>query len=192
MRGVIVHEMGHHVVAKALGFQVLDLTIHREAHRLQRHAFHGAAHVALISPIHNDKDLETYLKARIMVLNAGSLAQAFDGTTVDAVRLRSIRSDNGIDDLGKANELFVLFLNRRIANGHDHEYAESNRWAEHYFWQECEEAANTIIRDNWTAIERVVADAGRVLQSCDFYGRTAEQLTHIGREEPVPVSSSKI
>lgn len=189
MRGVIVHEMGHYVVAKALGFQVLHLAIHREAHRLQRHIFHGAANTAFISPINNDEELETYLKARIMVLNAGSLAQAFDGTTVDAVRLRSIRSDNGTDDLGKANELFVLFLNRRIAKGLDYEYAESTRWPEHYFWQECEEAATTIIRDNWKAIERVVTDAERVLQSCDCYGRAAEQLARIGWDEPVSLSS---
>lgn len=178
-RGVALHEAGHFAVAKQLGFAVLGLTIRRDHPRLELHS--GHAHIGTISPIANDTDLENYLRARIAVLLAGGLAQAFDGSTVNARRLVEIREDNAADDMGKARELFVLHLNRRIAEGEGHEFAQSDSWERHPFWQQCEDDALTILRKHWLAIERIAADIEKNVHShCWNYDPPLERILALG------------
>ena len=101
------------------GFPLVDLEVRRGQQSYNRDAFHGAAGVSLARDkgIAGDDGLETYLKHPIMVLNAGALAQAFDGSTVDDYRVRVIRKDNAKDDVAKAKELFGIYVNWRIGRG---------------------------------------------------------------------------
>ena len=74
MLGVAVHEAGHFVAARERGFEVGVLEVIQPVH--QRGFLHGSAEIMLIRGIESDSDLDTYLKDRIIVLNAGALAQA--------------------------------------------------------------------------------------------------------------------
>ncbi len=182
LRDVATHEAGHYVVAKAVGFQVLGLTIKRECNT-RSEQFHGSANTVIVRPIANDEELDTYLMHRIMVLNAGALAQAFNGIAVDSNRLEEIREDNGSDDWGKAMDVFAIYLNRRFASDFG-EYVSTHRWPEHPFWKKCDDDALKVLKENWAAIERIVADAeaGFKHPASFLYERPVERLEAIGRE----------
>jgi len=178
-RGVALHEAGHFAVARSVGFQVLGLKVSRDRPRSEYHS--GSAHISIISPIADDRELENYLRARIMVLLAGGLAQAFDGATWDERRLCQIRADNASDDMSKARELFALHLNRRIALGEDLAYAESNKWESHPFWQQCEEESRTTLKNQWEAIRRISDDIEtEVHRDCYNYDPPIERILAIG------------
>ena len=178
-RGVAIHEAGHFAVARQLGFQMLGLTIRRDNARAEFHS--GHAHIVTVCRIANDRDLEEYLRERITVLLAGGLAQAFNGTAVDARRLAEIREDNAGDDMGKARELFVIHLNRRITEGKDSELASSDSWEQHALWQQCEADALRIVQENWSAIERIAADVEtKVHRNCLNYDSAAARIIALG------------
>lgn len=178
-RGVALHEAGHFAVARALGFPVLGLKVSRDQPRFEYHS--GSAHISTVLPIANNGELEQFLQRRITVLLAGGLAQAFDGANVNARRLRQIRADNAADDMGKARELFVLYLNRQIAQGDNVEFTSSDTWERHALWRQCEDDALAILRENWSAIERIVADveANVHIQRLN-YDYSAEKIVALG------------
>jgi len=181
-RGVALHEAGHFVVARALGFRVLGLEVSRDKPRSEYHS--GSAHICTICRIADDLDLEEYLRERITVLLAGSIAQAFDGVAINERRLRQIRADNAADDMGKARELFVLHLNRRITQGDDGEFASSETWEQHPLWQRCEADALAILREQWGVIERIAADIeANVHSQCYNYDPPVERILTRGWPE---------
>jgi hypothetical protein len=154
-RGVALHEAGHFAVARQLGFEVRGLMVSWEP----RSEYHwGSAHIVAIYRIANERELDEYLRERITVLFAGGIAQAFDGVAIDARRLRLVRADNAADDMGKARELFALYLSRQITRGDDSEFASSETWEELPLWKRCEADALSILREQWGAIERIAAD----------------------------------
>lgn len=65
------HEMGHYLVARALGFETggVTLTVTKDL----RHK--GGAAISLVKPITSMDAMKEYLEARIMVLFAGAMAQ---------------------------------------------------------------------------------------------------------------------
>lgn len=65
------HEMGHYVVARALGFETggVTLTVSKDL----RHK--GGATINLVQPISSMEAMKAYLEARMMVLFAGAMAQ---------------------------------------------------------------------------------------------------------------------
>ena len=73
---VAKHEMGHYVVARALGFRTGDVSIeiigHAEGHR-------GTAEITLHEKIRSIEELRVYLERRIIVLNAGGAAETLPG-----------------------------------------------------------------------------------------------------------------
>lgn len=68
---IAYHEMGHYVVARALGFETsgVTLTVTRDL----RHK--GGACITLARSISSLQAMKAYLEARIMVLYAGAMAQ---------------------------------------------------------------------------------------------------------------------
>ncbi|HWT69290.1 MAG TPA: peptidase M41 [Pseudomonas sp.] len=81
---IAYHEMGHYVVARALGFEAggVTLTVTRDL----RHK--GGASISLMRPISSMEGMKDYLEARIMVLFAGAMAQ-----TLPSARAREKRVD---------------------------------------------------------------------------------------------------
>ncbi|MGF6398173.1 hypothetical protein ABH905_001839 [Pseudomonas frederiksbergensis] len=65
------HEMGHYVVARALGFETGDVTL-KVTMGLTHH---GGASITLTRSISSIDGMKEHLEARIMVLFAGSMAQ---------------------------------------------------------------------------------------------------------------------
>ena len=78
------HEMGHYVVARALGFETggVTLTVTRDL----RHK--GGASISLVRPISSMQTMKQYLEARMMVLFAGAMAQ-----TLPSAQAREKRVD---------------------------------------------------------------------------------------------------
>lgn len=74
------HEMGHYVVARALGFETggVTLTVTMDL----RHK--GGATINLVRPISSMDAMRAYLEARIIMLFAGAMAQTLPSAPVGA------------------------------------------------------------------------------------------------------------
>lgn len=77
------HEMGHYLVARALGFATggVTLTVTRDL----RHK--GGASINLVQPISSLQTMTAYLEARIMVLLAGAMAQSLSPSCAPKQRI---------------------------------------------------------------------------------------------------------
>jgi hypothetical protein len=77
------HEMGHYVVARALGFETggVTLTVTMDL----RHK--GGATINLVQPIASMAAMKAYLEARIIILLAGAMAQTLPSAPVGAKRV---------------------------------------------------------------------------------------------------------
>ncbi|MBH8611991.1 peptidase M41 [Pseudomonas mohnii] len=77
------HEMGHYVVARALGFETggVTLTVTMDL----RHK--GGATINLVRPISSMDAMRAYLEARIIMLFAGAMAQTLPSAPVGAKRV---------------------------------------------------------------------------------------------------------
>ncbi|VVN68812.1 peptidase M41 [Pseudomonas fluorescens] len=65
------HEMGHYVVARALGFETGDVTLKVTVGL----AHHGGASITLARSISSIEEMKEHLEGRIMVLFAGAMGQ---------------------------------------------------------------------------------------------------------------------
>ena len=108
------HEMGHYVVARALGFETggVTLTVTMDL----RHR--GGASISLVRPISSIDTLKDYLEARIMVLMAGAMAQTLPSKSsatkrVDKPKATAIlKGELGAEqDYAKIRELQQLLRN---------------------------------------------------------------------------------
>lgn len=108
------HEMGHYVVARALGFATgsVSLTVTMDL----RH--HGGASISLVRAISSIDAMKQHLEARIMVLMAGAMAQSLPakysaGQRVDKSRATAIlKGEQGAQqDYAKIRELQHLLRN---------------------------------------------------------------------------------
>ena len=77
------HEMGHYVVARALGFETggVTLTVTMDL----RHK--GGATINLVRPLSSMDAMRAYLEARIIMLFAGAMAQTLPSAPVGAKRV---------------------------------------------------------------------------------------------------------
>ena len=77
------HEMGHYVLARALGFETggVTLTVTMDL----RHK--GGATINLVQPIASMAAMKAYLEARIIILFAGAMAQTLPSAHVGAKRV---------------------------------------------------------------------------------------------------------
>ncbi|WP_150718033.1 peptidase M41 [Pseudomonas fluorescens] len=108
------HEMGHYVVARALGFATggVTLTVSKDL----RH--HGGASITLVSPISSMEAMKDHLEARMMVLLAGAMAQTLPSKPsatkrVDKRKATAIlKGEQGAEqDYAKIRELQHLLRN---------------------------------------------------------------------------------
>lgn len=108
------HEMGHYVVARALGFATGGVTL--SVTMDLRHQ--GGASITLARPISSMETLTTYLEARMMVLLAGVMGQTLastlsSGKRVDKSKAAAIlKGAQGAEqDYAKVKELQHLLRN---------------------------------------------------------------------------------
>ncbi|WP_448109557.1 peptidase M41 [Pseudomonas azerbaijanoccidentalis] len=108
------HEMGHYVVARALGFETggVTLTVTMDL----RHQ--GGASISLIRPIASLEAMREHLEARIMVLLAGAMAQTLPSKPSAAKRVDKakattiLKGEQGAEqDYAKIRELQHLLRN---------------------------------------------------------------------------------
>jgi hypothetical protein len=108
------HEMGHFVVARALGFATggVTLTVTKDL----RH--HGGASITLVRPISSMEAMKEYLEARIMVLLAGAMAQTLPSKPSAAKHVHKpqataiLKGEQGAEqDYAKIRELQHLLRN---------------------------------------------------------------------------------
>jgi hypothetical protein len=108
------HEMGHYVVARALGFETGDVTL-KVTMGLTHH---GGASITLTRSISSIEGMKEHLEARIMVLLAGSMAQTLPAKhspekRVDKSKAAAIlKGEFGAEqDYAKIRELRYLLRN---------------------------------------------------------------------------------
>lgn len=77
------HEMGHYIVARALGFETGGVTL--SVTMDLRHK--GGASISLVRPISSMEAMREYLQARMMILFAGAMAQTLPSAHVRAKRV---------------------------------------------------------------------------------------------------------
>jgi hypothetical protein len=108
------HEMGHYVVARALGFETggVTLTVTMDL----RHQ--GGACITLVRPISSMEAMKEHLEARMMVLLAGAMAQTLPSKTSAAKRVDKpkataiLKGEQGAEqDYAKIRELQHLLRN---------------------------------------------------------------------------------
>jgi hypothetical protein len=108
------HEMGHYIVARALGFATggVTLTVTKDL----RH--HGGASVTLVRPISSMEAMKEHLEARMMVLLAGAMAQTLPSKPSAAKRVDKrkataiLKGEQGAEqDYAKIRELQHLLRN---------------------------------------------------------------------------------
>jgi hypothetical protein len=108
------HEMGHYVVARALGFATggVTLTVTKDL----RH--HGGASITLVRPILSMEAMKEHLEARMMVLLAGAMAQTLPSKPSAAKRVDKskaiaiLKGEQGAEqDYAKIRELQHLLRN---------------------------------------------------------------------------------
>jgi polyhydroxyalkanoate synthesis regulator phasin len=108
------HEMGHYVVARALGFATggVTLTVTKDL----RHQ--GGASITLVRPISSMEAMKEHLEARIMVLLAGAMAQTLPSKPSAAKRVDKLKAtailkgEQGAEqDYAKVRELQYLLRN---------------------------------------------------------------------------------
>jgi len=108
------HEMGHYVVARALGFATggVTLTVTMDL----RHQ--GGACITLVRPISSIEAMKEHLEARMMVLLAGAMAQTLPSKTSAAKRVDKpkataiLKGEQGAEqDYAKIRELQHLLRN---------------------------------------------------------------------------------
>ncbi|MCP1416731.1 ATP-dependent Zn protease [Pseudomonas laurylsulfativorans] len=108
------HEMGHYVVARALGFATggVTLTVTMDL----RHQ--GGASISLVHPITSMDAMKEHLEARMMVLLAGAMAQTLPSKPSAAKRVDKpkataiLKGEQGAEqDYAKVRELQHLLRN---------------------------------------------------------------------------------
>ena len=108
------HEMGHYVVARALGFETggVTLTVTKDL----RHQ--GGASITLVRPISSLEAMKAHLEARMMVLLAGAMAQTLPSKPSAAKRVDKpkataiLKGEQGAEqDYAKIRELQHLLRN---------------------------------------------------------------------------------
>ena len=108
------HEMGHYVVARALGFATGGVTL--SVTMDLRHQ--GGASITLVRPILSMQDMKTHLESRVMVLMAGAMGQTLSSTNPVTKRVAKseavaiLKGAQGAEqDYAKVKELQYLLRN---------------------------------------------------------------------------------
>jgi hypothetical protein len=112
-----LHEAGHHVVGRALGFKTGSCSI-KIIGPVDEHI--GGTEIVVARPLSSPGDILTYLENRVQVLYAGALAQSLKNGKVDhEAALECIRNHSGRNDYAKAKELIHLIRNIRFLEARD-------------------------------------------------------------------------
>lgn len=170
------HEMGHYVVARALGFATGGVTL--SVTMDLRHQ--GGASITLARPISSIEMLTTYLEARMMVLMAGAMGQTLTSTKLSGKHVDKskavaiLKGAQGAEqDYAKVKELQHLLRNITCP---DTDPASSERIAAELqvmtdrVWGRTQEIVEDLA-DTITELGRVLVDGMVIVEQ---WGRAAD------------------
>lgn len=147
------HELGHHIVARELGFEVGNVEMTLTGQTTSYGPSHvGGAIVYLQRRICSLKGLDLYLRQRIQVLYAGATAQSLRAGKLRADLDRRAQTENAADDVAKARELIELILN--LGEGVSGVLSPAARL----------NATNQAIQDLWQATSKIVEAQTKVIE----------------------------
>jgi hypothetical protein len=108
------HEAGHYIIGRCLGFKMNQITIQL----LDPTGAHsGEASVTLPQPIATLDTLLKYAEFRVLMLYAGSLAQALSPSGINnETALDIVKNKGGKNDYDKARELVHIVRNIKYPN----------------------------------------------------------------------------
>jgi hypothetical protein len=111
---IILHEAGHYVIARRLGFQAYQIKICL--------LYEGGQHDCYVvnntaRKLQNQAAIERFLEERILTLFSGAMAEALtEGKVDNEVAKAVLESEGGRNDEGKISELIHLLNNISHAN----------------------------------------------------------------------------
>lgn len=150
------HEMAHIVVAKALGFRTGDVTLVLKSPDGD-HV--GTSRIFLEKDTSSIEQVVEYLRSRVAVLLAGSIAEAESIDELRKTAYSQVRSEGASSDLQKAIELITLLLNMQ---GQFEPEALERALDQLTYW------TVQIVRSNFDVIQTLAKRfAGRI----EFYGQ---------------------
>ncbi|AMS39353.1 MULTISPECIES: hypothetical protein [Aminobacter] len=104
------HELGHHVMARIVGFKVGDFNIGQDT--LQIYGPGGSSSTNMMRPLRTKEEIVTYSRDRCKVALAGVLAgEMEDAVIVEAQSENKLEHGGGQDDYTKAIENIQLLRN---------------------------------------------------------------------------------
>jgi hypothetical protein len=124
---VAQHEMGHYVLARALGFSTaaVGINIYRNG------GHHGTIGILLPRPVTNFEEVQDYIKRRVMVLFAGGCAETLaTGVPVNGHIADFIIGNTPLgaeNDIDKAQELLNLLRDIRYPGSSNDSPDETNQ-----------------------------------------------------------------
>ena len=105
---VALHEAGHYIVGRVLGFEVGEIKIRI----MFANGFAGGTEITLLQKLNTIKEIIRYLEKRIQVLYAGVLSQSLEVNVVNEDKANEyIQTTDGKDDFCKVRELLRILLN---------------------------------------------------------------------------------
>jgi hypothetical protein len=126
LRLVALHEAGHHVVARLLGFKTGEIRVTAIARGPRRNVARGSATIIPCDGLSSVDEIESFARRRVKVLLAGALAQTLVKGRVDLSGAMQLRSTTAEIDWTRAKEYLQVLCN--IDAGR----AEIVNWPQHF------------------------------------------------------------
>jgi hypothetical protein len=126
----LVHELGHWLMAKKVGFPTGQLEVTVEFSPTGTFVS-GSATIFLQKPIKNFRNVQDYIEKRIAVLGGGALAESYLTCPPGVDRIdhfKRVLGSNGENDYAKADEHMNLLRNIIHADSLDLEKGPVERW----------------------------------------------------------------
>jgi hypothetical protein len=178
-RPVALHEMGHYVLSRALGFRTgfVSVEIMFTGHR-------GEAEIMLDEPLLTPTDVRSYLRRRIIVLYAGVAAETLPHVgspdkQVDRQKaLKLLEAPGAMDDASKARELLRVLVNLDLPADYVHDEAVHQRMLDSVCQDLWNKACNLVDKNAGLIIDLAANLADRVeemrkkvsFEACDLEG----------------------
>lgn len=170
---LVHHEVGHWIVARALGFEVGEIEIRISNTMLERYYASGSAHIHLHPRLDSLNSIEDYLRKRIAVKCAGVTAQM----SVDTRDVDTIWENDAADDRSNCDEL--IFVLRGIRFPEDNN-ADSEISQKRSIYSEVCDLAKLTIENNVEDFKAVVSYILQKVRSTNIsYRFSCEELNNM-------------
>lgn len=114
LRNISVHEAGHHVMARAMGFKPGPITI-----ALMYDGHKGGAEIVTTRGVRDVAEVRQYFEDRVVTLFGGAIAEALKDDKANENAANVILQTTATQDMTKIKELLLAIRNLRYPDDED-------------------------------------------------------------------------